>query len=227
VSHALLLLRAMQSQARPAKRARYEKGFAKVPANVRSRALRQTGDKSIKQAVFFSAINYSVSDQHIGYQFQLGQLTNGTSFTNIYDQYQITKVTVTLIPCYTNVSVATGAGNLISGSAPPPFSVIDYDDATPLTTQDAYAQFDTLKHGRLGIAHSRSFVPRIASAVYAGVGSTGYTTKSLQWIGTSSSVEHYGLKLCIPGVSNFFTGAPTTVQYKVLVHMRVKFRNTK
>jgi hypothetical protein len=124
------------------------------------------------------------------------------------------------------IPVAFGAGSSgTTATIKPPILVCDYDDATPLTSEAQYTQYDTMKFGENGKILRKKITPRIASAVYAGGITNGYTTKSMQWVGTSADVQHYGIKAMFPAV----TGAVgiSFDLYRVLNRVWVQFRNTR
>jgi hypothetical protein len=119
-----------------------------------------------------------------------------TYYTSIFDQYRINLIEVILRP-KGNVSTvnasASGSGFL--------YSVIDYDDATAVTPNQAM-NYDNVITTSLEQTHRRCFVPHIALGAYSG-SFTSYANETEQWIDCNSpTVAHYGVKyVCDAGTT--------------------------
>lgn len=139
--------------------------------------------------------------------FTLGDLPQYTTLTSLFDQYRFEEVEFWLAP---QVSSAP------SGTSGQLFTVVDYDDATALTTVNQANEYTTCVTGPLKNGHYRRIVPRMAVAAFAIGVFTSFTNVGPQWIDAASpSVQHYGIKIaCSPtpgGVVTF----DLTLRYKV------------
>jgi hypothetical protein len=89
-----------------------------------------------------------------------------------------------------------------------PYVVVDYDDASALTSAAQARSFESCIIVPPGKECTRQFKPRIAMAAYSGT-FTSFANVADQWIDSNSnSVAHYGVKLFIPGA----TAAQTLLQ---------------
>jgi hypothetical protein len=118
----------------------------------------------------------------------LSNLAGYTDYTSAFDKYRILEVQVEFIP--NNQGVVTTSSNLIS-------TVIDYDDATALTTGSEY-EYDSCYTCNSNQNFKRTFIPRLALAAYSGAFSSYAEAKAGQWIDcASASVQHFALKCII------------------------------
>jgi hypothetical protein len=118
--------------------------------------------------------------------FQLSDIAEYASYTTLYDQYKIRSVEVRLIP----------QGNTNGDGADSQWaSVLDYDDATNLTSLEKALEYDTSVSCSFNDGMIRNFRPRVAVAAYAGA-FTSFKNEKAGWIDCASpSVQHYGVKL--------------------------------
>lgn len=162
-------------------------------------------------------------------KFTANDLPQYASFSALFDCYKINKVVVKLIPVVTNYNVpGNTAGNV---AAEPQWlsTVIDYDDATLLTTEGSLLEYETFKQSRPGRAHKRVFTPKIAMDAYRTGGTTiGFIQKSMRenYIDAAfGDTEGYGLKGLINGpalLADQIQGA-----WKVYVTMYITFKQTR
>lgn len=131
--------------------------------------------------------------------FKLSDLVQATTFTALYDQYRISKIKV-IIGRTANMQPVGNATQALTFPSQQLWYVVDTDDAsTPgsLSVIQEYAKAqcrNVLEDKEVHI----SWKPSCADALYAGA-FTSYGNRVSPWIDCSSpSVEHYGLKLCIP-----------------------------
>lgn len=164
----------------------------------------------------------TATNQLNGYYFTLAALPQAATFTALYDEYCITKITIKFIP---NRTIGSNA-DPSSWSVPPFYSVIDYDDAAPPANLDEMMQYQTFKSTTGGYTHVRSFTPKIATLAYKTSGTTiGYSAKSLQYVDCGSAdIEHYGLKTLLPPTGGITTGIVT---YKPIVTVYVRFKGVR
>lgn len=148
-------------------------------------------------------------------KFQLNTVPNSSEFTNLYDQYMIKAIKVSLIPRFTEASAGVAAqqiGNM--------WSVIDYDDATAPANVDTVLQYQNVKRTQMNKVHSRYFKPKIAKEVFATGVASGYAPGKAWLDCNSDSVEHYAIKL-------WFDSAAAAVTFDVVTKFYLAFKNVR
>lgn len=124
-------------------------------------------------------------------QFKLSDIPNFSEFVALFDQYKILGVGITWIFTRTENQISTTVGQ---NPMPNLGYVRDYNDATPLTSEGNYLQFQDCRIRRLDRPISMYVRPRPSTALYNGA-FTGYGVPTNVWIDTASSdVQHYGVK---------------------------------
>lgn len=149
------------------------------------------------------------------YYFVATNLSNWTSFAAIYDQYRVTGIEFTLRPRFESISLSTTSNT-------PMRLVIDYDDATVLSSLAAAEEYSNCMTVEAYQSAKRVFCPAVAIAAYSGA-FTSYANRQRQWIDVvSSSVQHYGLKWYIPI-------SPTTSVpvWDVMISVCIEFKNVR
>jgi len=144
--------------------------------------------------------------------FRLSNLANDASFQAVFDQYRITEIEFYIIPNTKNLNTSNDAGLMTS--------VIDYDDATNLTSVALANCYPNaiVTPGTLG--HYHRFVPHIAVAAYSGA-FTSFTNVAPQWIDIASdSVQHFGVKTA-------WTATSVIMSYNIDVRYHFEFRNVR
>lgn len=133
--------------------------------------------------------------------FQLSDLPNYTEFTNLYDQYSVRGIKLSLIPRFSQVSnVSATLGN---NESPQIFSAIDFDDSSPPNSANDLVQYQNCKITRGHKVHARYWKPSSLNAMYRSATSTGYNVRKGQWIDTSQAdVPHYGFKFVMTKTQN-------------------------
>lgn len=147
------------------------------------------------------------------YSPSLGNIPSPTDFTNLFDMYKITGLSITIIPnTDMNNSVTNQRFNL--------FSVIDYNDLNTVTVVQA-EQYENCKRTISTKTHSRYFVPRIA-ITQTDVSATSFVASyESPWISTSNTnIAHGFLKV----ISDINPNAGTAY-FTVNVTMYMKFKN--
>lgn len=121
------------------------------------------------------------------YQFSLSGTTLGSGF---FDRYRIDAIRFNVVPRNNALGLVPGLVDI--------FCVIDYDDASLLTSTAQAQAYATCLKMAPGESCSRTFAPNLAIAAYNGAFS-GFANQKPQWIdAASASVQHYGVKLYIP-----------------------------
>lgn len=151
---------------------------------------------SFRKQIMLSNITDTGAAQHLSYQFNLDQLAEEADFQSLYDSYRIKKIILSLEPQFsgTNAAVAPYQNRIRV--------VHDYDDITPLTTQNQYLEYTGCKsHNATG---SRTIniplYPKI-QVMNQSSGGSGVITRPVKpsWIPTASDqVDHLGLKIYVP-----------------------------
>jgi len=141
----------------------------------------------------FAVYDWS-TPSHTGDYVTLSNLSDYTDLTALFDQYRIERVDYEFIYSQT-VSPAPIPG---ANYAPMPilYSVIDYDDASPLSITDQYLHYRTCQVRRLDKILKMSFVPKIAVGTYNG-SFGGYGSTRMFIDSSSPSVQWYGVKYSI------------------------------
>jgi hypothetical protein len=131
-------------------------------------------------AGIFNAISFALSD-----------IDDYTSLIAVFDQYKFMGVEVRLRPTFgtspTGGGNSTGSGTLVT--------VIDYDDASALTTPGQALNYANAIQTEGWQGARRCFRPRIAMAAYDGTVFTGYANMGDVWLDAASpDIPHYGVK---------------------------------
>jgi len=136
--------------------------------------------------------------------FQLSNLDNASSFENVWDQYRIDAIRMTCKPQNNAIGLVTNS----TTSLVPLYCVIDYDNTANLSTAAAARQYQNCIVLEPGESFTRVFQPRIALDAYSGA-FTSFANTEPVWIDCASpSVQHYGIKILVPGA----TAAQTQLQ---------------
>lgn len=129
--------------------------------------------------------------------YSLGGVPNSTEFSTLFDQYKICGIKQ-------KFQLDRNSGNIGEAydSLPNIYLVNDFDDGTPLSSENDYLQYESLKTWRMDKPKSIFFRPRITSNVYAGAITSGYSSDKSRWIDmTNVNVEHYGCKWMLDPVN--------------------------
>jgi len=150
------------------------------------------------------------------YQFYLSA-SNAT--TGNFDQYRIRAVRFSVVPQNNAIGLVTNS----TTSLVPLYCVIDYDDATALTTAAQAQGYNNVITLGPGESCSRTFVPRMAIAASAGGVFTSYASTEPMWIDSvSTTVAHFGAKILAPGT----IAAQTLLQsWDVTIEYAIEMRN--
>jgi len=153
------------------------------------------------------------------YYFALSGLDNLTALGAVFDQYRILCVEVSVRPRTTQTTFADSA-NLF----PRLYSVIDYDDAVPLTTIGQAREYDSCIESSPGEGIVRTFIPAMSLAAYSGA-FTSYAQKTLQWLDIASpTIQHFGLKLALEAG---FVGQTNLQTYDIDAVVFLQFKSVR
>jgi hypothetical protein len=133
----------------------------------------------------------AASNSAFNITFQLNTIPQITQYSQIYDEYKICAVRVTLQPAITT----SYGGNACMHV----FSVIDYDDSQALPDANTARAFATCRRHLSTQKITRYFRPRYPTSIdlTSPPGTTGTTGSRRGWVNTSTAggnVTHYGVK---------------------------------
>lgn len=146
---------------------------------------------TFKRSVFVP--NYvttsSIADTPFKLLSTLADVPGYTDFTNLFDQFRISGISVRIIPRFTQALQSSGAP-LPPGEL---FTCMDYDGNGP-TTLSAIQQYQNNKMTRGHIVHKRFYKPSVLMAAYQSAIATSYIPKWNQFIDTAdAATPYYGL----------------------------------
>jgi hypothetical protein len=170
---------------------------------------------NVRQTLIGSLITSSnVAVTYGALSFTLAQLDQAASLAAVFDQYRIRMIEVNFEPVANfNTGPTASFGSL--------YTVIDYDDATPLTSVGQAADYSNCLIGQGFEKQRRVFEPHVAVAAYSGA-FTSFANEAAPWIDSNSGgVQHYGIK---------YAWTSTTVNaMNIAIYARfwVQFRNVR
>lgn len=127
---------------------------------------------------------------------RLADLPDSADFVDLFDQYKITRITLSFKPFAEAGSLFTTASN--NSCSVMHYSVLDHDDATLPTPSNSGVQklreYQTFRESKFLRSWRRTTVPHLALAAFSGA-FTSYTNTSPIWLDIAyPSVQHYGFK---------------------------------
>lgn len=157
-----------------------------------------------------------------GWDFFLSQLPNYTEFTNLYNEYKVSRIKVKFMYSANSQDVSTA---LLSTALPTIYTAVDPNDSTLPTSVSELLQYKSFRARRADKPFSVYFKPQFATAAYSGT-FTSYAAQT-GWIDTSSpSVKHYGLKWIVDPMF-YSTGTNVTGRLQTIITYYIKCRGTK
>jgi len=132
------------------------------------------------------------------YIFEFSNIDNYGNAQAFWDMYRIDAIRFSVIPINNAVQVTTPASNTFV----PLYCVIDYDNATALTSAAVAKGYDNCIEIQPGESLERTFQPHIAVGAYSGGGFGAYANLAPTWIDcVNPSVQHYGVKIFVPAAT--------------------------
>lgn len=150
---------------------------------------------TFRKQIQLDGISETGAAQHLGFQFNLDQLTDEVDFQNMYDVYRIKKIILHLEPQLSgsNTNGVSPYQNWVR-------IVHDYDDVTPLTAESQYLEYGGCK-SKLAVSNrviNIPLYPKIQQFVQGGSSSV-LRPITASWLPTEhDTVWHLGLKIFIP-----------------------------
>jgi hypothetical protein len=161
-------------------------------------------------ASFIGASTTNVtSDPMFAQSFRLADLPQYASWTALFDQYRISRISVSFIPSRAPTALASTTTD-VAQPALQFWYAVDLDDSTVVSPLTALMQYENVRcHTFDGTKPMTvSFKPHIAVAAYSGA-FTSYANQSSQWIDCGSpDVLHYGLKYGFPCLNSTSASIP-------------------
>lgn len=169
----------------------------------------------IVRSAYYADIQPSASVPTYGsIQFKLSDLPDYSEFTNLFDEYCISRVKIHFRPAALTNLTGTSYNN------PWFIYVVDKDDAATPTTYDTLMQYPSVRI-RSGVRdHMVSFKPRFSVSIYNGV-SDAYGSRTGYIDCSNAAVPHYGLKW---GIAK---AVASTVLYEIWVTYTILLRGVR
>jgi len=155
--------------------------------------------------------------------FSLQDLSQAATLTALFDQYRIDKVVVKFVPQAQALNVMNVASP--NNSVPALYAVLDFDDATALTSLAAATQYDNVQIVPYGEGLDITVWPSNTPALYASGAFSGYEVQKAQWVDcANTAVGHYGIKGLVTSLLALST---SNVVWDIYSKYYVSFRNTR
>lgn len=143
-----------------------------------------------------------VSNQNHVLAFRMNQIPNLSEFTNLFDVCKVKKVVYTIEPCFNINSLSSANAYSLKKIR----YVHDYDDETPLASEDAYLEYGNCRSVSCNKTVRIPLYPKIAQQVFNTGLLSSYAQKKPMWldfeIGGGANVPHYGIKIQQPYLGN-------------------------
>jgi len=147
-----------------------------------------------------------ITNVYSAYNFVVNSMGNISALQTLFDQYRIVGVEVMICPQVNFIAAGTTA------TAGMLHSVVDYDDGTVLTSEQAALDYQNCLSSSFSDGHYRKFIPHAALAAYSGA-FTSYNNVVSPWIDAAyPSVNHFGVKTVVTTAST----ASTALVYATL-----------
>jgi len=171
--------------------------------------------KFVQSAEYASVLTTSTTlSSFAALYFTAGALDQISALTAVFDQYRIDEVELWIIP---RLLGGLGNGTQEAGLL---HSVIDYDDASNLTTVQQALDYTNVVVSSGSCGHYRRWKPHCAVAAYSG-SFTSYINEESPWIdAASTAVQHYGVKLAIGVTDSVYT-------FDAVARFRMTWRNLR
>jgi hypothetical protein len=146
-----------------------------------------------------SACYPQTAESPSAFNFKLSSLPGYAEFTNMFDQYRITRVDV----IYEPASRCGPSAPTTSNGAPHMWTQVDYDSTATVSVAELQQRENAMVHSAYD-KWEHSFVPKIAATVYQSAVASGYMVpEGNPWISTQTpSVEYYGFKYAFPATAS-------------------------
>jgi hypothetical protein len=153
----------------------------------------------------------SAAEGLYAFSFTAGAISEIASFTSVFDQYRIAKVTMKLLPAS---QLATTVTSVPAYSHV--FIVTDYDDDSALASASLALNYQNCSVIYPGQSHVRSIVPHVNEFVQ-GSGTSAARSVASPWLDCAvTDIKHYGFKIGV-------TQSTTTNQSYWVLYLMIDF----
>lgn len=176
--------------------------------------------KAVRTCIFPTSITNTLIGFGGGFSFKLSDLPAVTEFTNLYEEYKISRITIDFMPIATHLMIQpTGA---LPNLGPVIYHALDPTNVVAPGSYDDLFQNSDCKWNLMSKQFRRSWVPHYADTIASTALLSGYKPVT-GFISTGyPDVPHYGFKFYINGS----TTANTHV-YQLIVKMTVCLKGLK
>lgn len=174
-----------------------------------------------KQHVYLKdwIISSPIADTPINMSFSLGDLTNASEFTTLYDQWKLNGVKIELIPKYSQSNPVENAITTIV-QQPNVHTVIDYDSSALLGMTDI-VQYQNMKTTRGNAIHKRFLKPKVSYNILSATGASVRSPTTRAWIDCSATNVLYR------GVLGTITSGNISCSYDLKMTYYLAFKNVR
>lgn len=169
-------------------------------------------------------VQNSATPVFVAIAFNLSDIAQYSSFSNLFDQYRIDKVVLRFYTRNTAISVFNVSG--ANAGVPMGYVTLDLDDSSAPTSVDQLRQYDKCVSFTGATSFDITLTPRPTAALFAGGAFSGYSTPDVEpWIDVANTaVSHYGIKMAIGALTATTTSAWV---WDIEAHYWLSFRNTR
>jgi len=194
---------------------KYKKGYKNKKRYPKKQIQKPLGNvyRFVRSAYVTTLSSLAAATSYFAFSFKLSDLPNYTEFTQLFDEYKISKLQYKFLP-------GALTQNTLTTIATPTFMyAIDKDDATVPTSLDTLLQYPGVKIRNMDRGFTVSFVPRVAATFYNTAVTSAYGSTVHYLDAANDGVPHYGIH---GGFGrSLIAGAYTyDVYVKVWVHCR-------
>jgi hypothetical protein len=177
--------------------------------------MRSTQISCVMRAQGTPITSSNVGTVYSGQYFTIAQMGGVANFIAVFDEYRIDAIEVWIEPTFnTAPSTAAEQGTFVSA--------IDLDDASTPSSYTTVASYQDAVDTSVFSAHYHKWVPTASSAYFAGAVFTGYGSETRPWLdSTSTSIQHYGLKVAVSATTT------NSLVFRVMVRLSVTFRGLR
>lgn len=157
----------------------------------------------------------------------MNDLSSISDLQELFDVYRIRSVQYNIIPLGTvqPTSPSLQAATTVSVRPQGLITVIDQDDATPLSTLGQALQYESFKYTRSTIVHKRRFSPRVGREIFDGVTAAYEEPDKPVWVDCAEpQTPHYGLKLWVDTAG---ATANCQNQWRIFGRMDIDFKRVR
>lgn len=157
----------------------------------------------------------------------MNDLPSVSDLVELYDVFRIPEVEYRIVPLGTMQPTSPSLQAATTVSVRPQFmqSVIDTDDATPLSTIGQALAYQSYRVARPNEMQVRKYSPRVARQIFDGVTAAFEEPEKPVWVDCAEpQTPHYGLKLWVDTAGS---GANCQNQWRIWGRMKIEFKRVR